>query len=243
MVLLPERSDPTLEAIDRELERRAAEQPRRSYLGASQIGEPCERKLWYAIQPDMPREEWKASALKRFDDGHRSEDIMSHRLRMVAGIELHTHSPDGGQFGFSDFDGRFRGHADGLIKGLLQAPETVHTWEHKAVNEKKFNELQKLKDSVGEKAALRQWDQVYYAQAIIYMHYFDTTRHYLTVTTPGARDHLSCRTDASPEMALGLREKAKRIIEATTPPARISERPEHWKCKWCEFREVCHATA
>jgi CRISPR/Cas system-associated exonuclease Cas4 (RecB family) len=241
MVALPDRHDPTLAAIDREIERRAAEQPRRSYLGASQIGEPCERKLWYAIQPGVPREDWNAASLKRFEDGHRSEDVMAHRLRLVSGVELHTVDETGEQFGFSDFGGAFKGHVDGLVRGLLQAPETPHVWEHKAVNEKKFAEFQKIKGAVGEKATLAEWDAVYYAQAVVYMHYFDMKRHYLTVTTPGAREHASCRTEANPQMAMALRAKARRVIEATEPPARLSERPEFWKCKMCEFRAVCHA--
>ena len=225
------------------MERRALDEPRRSYLGASQIGEECERKLWYSIQPGLPREAWNALTLRRFEDGHRVEDVMAARLRLVPGIELHTHDDNGEQFGFRDLDGKFRGHADGFIRGLLQAPETPAVWEHKAVNDKKFAELGKLKDKHGEKEALAKWDHVYYAQAVVYMHYFDMTRHYLTVTTPGARDHQSCRTNANPVMAEALREKAKRIINAKSPPARISERAEFYKCKWCSYKEVCHATS
>ncbi|CAN5149289.1 hypothetical protein BH10PLA2_BH10PLA2_19900 [soil metagenome] len=241
MVALPERFDPTLAAMDAEMERRAAEQPPRSYLGASQIGEACERKLWYSIQPGIARERFNAATLRRFEDGHRSEDVMIKRLRMVSGVELHTVDETGQQFGFSDLAGRFKGHVDGLMRGILQAPETDHVWEAKCVNEKKFAEFQKLKTSVGEKATLSEWDAVYYAQAIVYMHYFDMKRHYLVVMTPGARDHASCRTDANPEMAQALRAKAKRILDATKPPARLSERPEFWKCKMCQFRSVCHA--
>lgn len=240
MAALPERFDPTLAAIDREMERRAAEEPRRSYLGASQVGHECERFLWYSIRPEYPRMPFNAASLYRFEDGHRSEDVMAARLRMVPGVELHTADPQGKQYGFSDLDGRFRGHVDGLVRGLLQAPATEHIWEHKAVNDKKFAELSKLKDQLGEKAALAAWDPVYYAQAVVYMHYFDMTRHYLTVSTPGCREVVSCRTDANPAMAEALRDKARRVIESPVPPARLSERREFFKCKWCDYREVCH---
>ena len=245
MVALPKewiegRIDPTLAAIDRELERREAGQPRRTYLGASQIGEPCERKLWYSIQPDVPREAWEAATLRRFEDGHRSEAVMAERLRLVPGVELATVDANGEQFGFTDFGGRFQGHADGFIRGLLQAPVTPCVWEHKSVNEKRFAEFNKLKKNLDEKAVLQAWDPVYYAQGVMYMGYFDLTRHYLTVSTPGCRDVQSCRTDANPRMFDALREKARRIIEAEAPPARISERKEFYYCKWCQFREICH---
>ncbi len=241
MALIPEVVDPTLAAIDREMERRAAEEPRRSYLGASQIGETCERKLWYGLRPDMPRARFPASVLKRFEDGHRGEDVMAERLRLVPGVELWTADDQTGeQFGFTDLGGMFSGHIDGVILGLLQAPETPHIWEHKQVE--KLDEFRKAKRSFGDKQALQAWNQTYYAQAVIYMDYFDLTRHYLTVSSAGGRETDSCRTEANPAMAEALRGKAKRIIEAASPPARISERPEHFKCKWCDFRDTCHTT-
>lgn len=241
MALIPEVVDPTLAAIDRELERCAALEPRRSYLGASAIGDQCERKLWYSIRPDVPRKPFDAASLKRFEDGHRGEAVMADRLRMVPGIELWTvDQHTGGQIGGTLFDGRFGWHVDGVILGLLQAPQTPHVWEHKQVGQKKFDEFRKLKVSMGEKATLAAWDPVYYAQGVLYMHLLDLTRHYLTVCTPGGREFDSCRTESNPEMAKALLEKAKRILDAASPPMRMSDRPEFYKCKWCDFREVCH---
>ena len=65
--------DPTLGAVDRALEKRAAQEPHRSYLGASLSGHPCERHVYYAIQPDMPRKPMKAAEIKAIQDGHRTE--------------------------------------------------------------------------------------------------------------------------------------------------------------------------
>ena len=75
---------------------------------------------------------------------------------------------------------------------------------------------------------------------MIYAHYFDLTRHYLTVTTPGGRDIASCRTEANPAYAEALREKAKRILNATQPPARVSENPSFYLCKFCSYYDTCH---
>jgi hypothetical protein len=243
MVALPERFDPTLAALDREMERRGEMQPRRTYLGASLIGHACERFIWYAIRPDTPRRPFDAATLRRFEDGHRSEDVLIQRLRLVPGVELETHDALGNQFGFSDMDGMFRGHVDGLVRGLLQAPKTEHVFEAKCVSEKRFAEFGKAVDKVGEKAALLEWDPGYWAQAQVYMHYFDLTRHYLVVMSAGARSHASCRTEVDSEAGKQLREKARRIIQAESPPARISERIEFFKCKFCDFQGVCHAAA
>ncbi|WP_152051805.1 hypothetical protein [Tautonia marina] len=241
MALIPEVCDPTLAAIDRELERRKALEPRRSYLGASAIGDECERKLWYSIRPEVPRKPFNAASIKRFDDGHRGEAIMAERLRMVPGVELWTEDDQtGGQIGGTLFEGRFGWHVDGVIRGLLQSPETPHVWEHKQVGQKKFDEFGKLKSSLGEKLTLQAWDPVYYAQAVVYMELLDLTRHFLTVCTPGGRDHNACRTEANPTMARALLAKAQRILSAGSPPARLSERPEYFKCKMCDFHEACH---
>lgn len=233
--------DPTLAAVDRAIEAAAANEPPRTYLGMSQIGKPCERELWYSIQPSIPRRKIDAASIKRFEDGYYGEDLMAKRLRMVPGVELHTHNEDGSQFGFADFDGKFCGHMDGAIIGIIQAPKTWHVWEHKQVNEEKFKKFQKLKADLGEKKVLEQWDGVYYAQAVLYMEYSDMERHYLTVSTPGGRQFDSVRTDKNPRMAKALREKASRIITAITPPPRINDSPAFYLCKWCQYRDICHA--
>jgi hypothetical protein len=72
------------------------------------------------------------------------------------------------------------------------------------------------------------------------MHYLGCTRHYLTVGSPGVRDLISCRTDYDAADAIRLIEKARRVIEATQPPARISEDPSWFECKFCDHHQICH---
>jgi len=234
MVTIPERGDPTLQAIDRILEERTNNEAPRTYIGASSIGD-CARKIWYRYHKGM-KETFDADTIRRFNDGHRTEDIMAAHLRMVPGIKLHTHDSDGRQFGFTD--GPFAGNYDGVIEGLIQAPTTPHLWECKAVNEESFNKFKKAV-AEDEKGALAKWNRIYYAQAIVYMHKAELKRHYLTVCTPGMRNYASCRTEANPEMAEGLIAKAKRIATQTTPPERIGG-PDWYECKWCSFYGVCH---
>jgi hypothetical protein len=115
MVAIPKPAmpDPTLEAIDRAMETRARREVKRTYLGMSSIGHPCRRKLWYGSAYRRAGE-FDAETLYRFDDGHRGEDVMAARLRMVPGITLLTIDPDTGrQFRFEDHSGQFAGHPDG----------------------------------------------------------------------------------------------------------------------------------
>lgn len=246
MVTIPQQNvDPTLEAMRRAMEAESLKEKPRTYLGASSIGDSCARKLWYGLH-GYPAKPIESTGLMAIQDGHRSEDLIAERLRLIPGIELWTHDENRKQFGFCEdverldgSKGEFKGHYDGVIRGLLQAPVTWHVWENKAVNQKKFDNFRKLIEELGEKNALKKWDYVYWCQAQIYMHYTELKRHYLTVCTPGGRDVASCRTEYDKEAALALIEKAKRIIRAGEAPARIG--PATWyECKFCRFYEVCH---
>lgn len=241
MITPPFSTDPTLEALRQKLREIEANQEKRSYLGASGVGHSCERHCWYYYHKPELRKPLDDKAHLAVNDGHRTEDVMANYLRMVDGVELVTHSDDGKQISFIDLGGQFRGHIDGMIRGLHQAPKTVHVWECKATNQKKFEEFRKLKDKHGEKDALRQWNPVYYAQAQIYMHYMECSRHYTTVCLAGLRDFDSCRTEYDKGYAEMLIQKAKRIIEAPEPLSRVSEKADFYLCRWCDFNEVCHA--
>jgi hypothetical protein len=236
--------DPTLEAVDAAIEARGNAEPERPYLGMSEVGRECGRALWYGFRWCSPKA-FDAAALKRFEDGHLGESLQAARLRLVAGITLYTEDPrtPGHQFGFQDLGGHFRGHMDGVILGLLQSVKTWHVWENKQVGDDKQRKLLKDKATKGEKAALESWDPIYYAQAQLYMHYSGLTRHYLTCASAGGRNTVSVRTDAVPQAAQALIEKARRIITASEPLTRLSERPDWYQCKWCDHRAVCHEGA
>ena len=190
--------------------------------------------------PEVPRADFDAATLRRFADGHRTEDLFFERLRLVPGLEVHTHDAEGRQYGFSDLAGRFKGSVDGVVRGLLQAPKTWHVAEVKCVNEKSFAAFNKLRATQGEKQTLNLWNTRYWAQAQVYMHMLGLTRHWLVALTPGGRDHTSCRTEYDPSASQALVNKAEMILRADEPPARLSEHKTSYKCKYCDFSEVCH---
>ena len=243
MAAIPVYSDPTLAALDAVLESAERDNPR-PYLGASQIGHPCSRSLWYSFRWTL-RRGIPASGLRRIQDGHRSEQVLIGWLRRIPGVQLWVDDPEepGQQIGIVDCAGHFRGHLDGIIQGLKQAPVTPHVWEAKACNEKKVALLRKLILEKGEKNALELWDEIYFAQAQVYMRGLELTRHYITVATPGCRDIVACRTDYQPKVAESLIRKAEAIITAERPPLKINEDSAWWQCKLCDAHPVCHGTA
>lgn len=232
--------DPTLLAADRALEEREAANKRREYLGMSQIGDDCDRLLFYSFRWAFT-ERYDAATLKRFLDGHASEDVQADRLRLAPGIQLDTKHPvTGQQFRYTDHNGHFSGHCDGKITGIIQAPKKKHIWEAKAVGDKKLAEFRKIKSELGEKETLKKWNMVYYVQAQLYMHYEGTDRHYLTVSSPGVRDWDSCRTEYDRDFAIKQRDRAARIIASSEPLERVSSDPNWWKCRFCAAKDICH---
>jgi len=215
-----------------------AAQERRGYLGMSGIGHDCLRKLWFDYRWCAAADSFSADTLRNFADGHYSEDLTAKRLQAVKNVQLYTHDRDGGQFGFYDLGGHFRGHLDGWIK--LKHESNWRVWEHKCVNEKKFKALDTLKQCVGEEFALEQWDFIYYVQAQMYLHYGNAEEHYLTCATSGSRKYQSCKTGYDQTTAERMILRAESIIKAPKMLPGVSADPTFYQCNWCNHKTICY---
>lgn len=221
----------TLEAIDAAT-LKAAEDGLRPHLGASLIGRPCERALWYTFRWTT-RQKHEARILRLFARGHREEDNLSAILR-AAGITVMQVDPaTGRQFSFGS--GHFGGSMDGACMGLPDAPKTWHALEYKTHSAKSFNTLaaKGVKDAKPE----------HWAQMQCYMAWAGLDRAlYVAVCKDDDRLHLE-RIEADPVAAKVLMDRAQRIIDAPTPPEGISTDPSWYECKFCEHAGLCHGTA
>lgn len=222
----------TLEAIERAVQA-GSDDGLRPHLGASQIGRPCERALWYSFR-------W--SALRRFDSrmlrlfarGEREEDVFAALLEAIPGVRVVRLDPATGQQ-YSFKSGHFGGSMDGAAIGLPEAPNTWHVLEAKTFNAKTFAAL--VKGGV-HKDKPEHWSQMQ-----CYMAWTGMTRAlYMAVCKDDDRLHLE-RIDFDREAAEALFAKAQRIIDAAEPPAGISERPDWYECKMCDHNDVCHWSA
>ena len=221
----------TLEAIDAATLRNA-EDGLRPNLGASLIGRPCSKALWYTFRwATQPQHEPRI--LRLFLRGHREEDNLAGLLR-AAGVTVMTVNPaTGKQFSFGS--GHFSGSMDGACVGLPDAPKTWHAMEFKTHSAKSFNDLAKkgVQDAKPE----------HWAQMQCYMAWAGMERAlYVAVCKDDDRLHLE-RIDADKAAAQQLMEKAQHIIDSPTPPDGISDDPDYYLCKWCEHKDLCHGTA
>lgn len=238
----PEILDPLIEQIFNYIEKDALKEAPRRYVGASSIGDECDLKLWLKLRYPQNASPRKAKLILAANDGHRGELIAAEYLRLMPNIKLYTHiAGTDSQYGWKELEGQYRGHVDGIIEGIPLAPKTPHIWENKNCNQKKFDELKKCIEQYGSKQALEKWNYQYYCQAIVNMHHFNLTRHYMTVWLSGNRDLITLRTESNPNVAERMKDKARRIINSAMPPFGLSSNPSFYKCKkeWCEFSEKC----
>ena len=229
MAKLPPPHSPTLTIIDEQTEDNV-EDWRRAHLGDSIIGDPCERLLWYAFRWFSPPD-FKGRILRLFRRGQNEEATIVADLRL-AGVTVSEGPTEGEQWRFSSLGGHFGGSMDAAILGLHEAPKTWHVGEFKTHNKKSFDLL--VKDGV-EKSKPK-----HYAQMQSYMHKSGMTRAvYIAVCKDDDRYHLE-RIHYDKYFAGELQEKAERIIFATEPPPKLSERPDYYLCKWCSHYQICH---
>jgi hypothetical protein len=204
----------------------------RPHLGASQIGKPCERALWYSFRWSR-RATFDGRMLRLFARGQREETVFVALLESIPGVRVVTVDPNTGQqyqFG----GGHFAGSLDGAVIGLPDAPLTWHVAEVKTFNAKTFADL--AKNGVA-KSKPEHWSQVQ-----CYMAWTGMTRAlYCAVCKDDDRLHLE-RIDFDREASEALFAKAQRIIDAAEPPARLSERPDWYECKLCDHHAACHRT-
>ena len=81
---------------------------------------------------------------------------------------------------------------------------------------------------------------VYWAQCQVGMLLSGLTRCLFLVVCKETDEIYGERIKLEKAPAEQLIEKAGRIIEAVEPPARISDSPAHWECKFCTYWPICH---
>lgn len=233
MTAIPQVVPATVRAIYAKYEERRAEQPQRGYLGASIIGHACDRYLWLSFRW-AGAEAFEGRMLRLFDQGHRAEPRFVDELRMI-GVTVHETGPDGEQFAVQACDGHFRGHLDGAVLGLPEAPKTWHVAEFKTHNAKSFKAL--------HTAGVREAKPMHWAQMQVYMLLTGMTRALYLAENKDTAELYEERVVLDKPEAERLVERARRIIAAVEPPPRLSTDPAWFTCKYCLFHAQCHATA
>jgi hypothetical protein len=228
MARLPQ---PTIDAIYKHYE--SLPNDDRGYLGGSELGEECSRRLWYGFR-QVGRARPEGRILRLFESGHREEARVIENLRAI-GCTVYDRDEQGRQFRYTECDGHLSGGLDGAVLGLPEAPDTPHLLECKTANKKSFDAM--------EKDGLAKSKPVHMAQVQLYMGLAGLTRAaYVVVCKDDDRIYLE-RVEFDAKLFKALLLKANAIIKAETPPSKVSEDPAFFVCKFCPFAELCHGSA
>ena len=222
----------TPEAIYRAYEERSQKEKPRGYLGASSIGDPCHRRLWYGFRFATP-ESFEGRILRLFQTGHREEPRVFADLRAI-GAQVWERDPiTNGQFAIPPLaGGHIRGHADAVVKGLPERPDTAFLVDVKTIASKKLDRLKKY--------GLEREYPKYYIQGQIYMAGLELERAaYLFVGKDTDEIHMEFFDFDADDYASAIK-KAEAIIASDRPPIREWEDADNFNCRYCDHNPLCY---
>jgi hypothetical protein len=229
MAALPDNTRSTVYQINRHWEE-TQDRGNRPHLGASQIGHPCSRRLWYGFRWAI-KHAHSGRLLRLVDRGQEEEARFVRDLRAI-GATVHDRDPrTGKQFRFVDVAGHFGGSCDAVVRDIPESTRE-HVCEMKTHNDKSFQDL--CKNGV-EKSKPEHWHQMQ-----LYMHWSGCKRALYLAVNKNDDSLYAERIRYDKAAAEADIEKARMIVQAATPPARLSEDPTLYLCKWCDFKGICH---
>jgi hypothetical protein len=211
----------------------------RNHLGASLIGDACNRRLWYSWRwVKFPNFSGRMQRL--FNRGHKEEARFIEWLRAI-GFTIWEGTEDGKQFRISAVQGHFGGSLDGI--GVAPGrPEYYKLYaigplltEYKTHGDKSFKELVKL--------GVRKAKPKHFAQMSTYgRKYGYKYALYMAINKNDDDLHVEI-VELDWNIGADLERKAEEVITSLAPPRRISEYSTHMECKFCDFADICHKGA
>lgn len=202
----------------------------RHHLGISIIGDDCSRKLWYGFRW-VKLIEAEGRMRRLWNRGHREEELFEAFL-LWAGFSIRTIDPrTDKQYKLSLVNGHYGGSTDGiaLIRWLDDLPVLA---EFKTHNNKYFTELKEKKVKLAQP---KHW-----AQMCGYGKDFEIKYAIYCAVNKDNDEWYFEFVELDWNKATELENKARDIIYAQAPPPKINENPSYWKCKYCDYKEICH---
>ena len=197
----------------------------RTYLGLSQIGETCHRKLQYNHY--MAFKSSITVRVKRlFKRGHDAEMEMIDDLQKIGIIVTDQ------QKAIKATAGHWRGHIDGIGEFIFERGFGRFLVEFKTHNDKSFKDLLKLKVKTSK--------PVHYDQMTAYMGYLELPKCLYVATNKNDSAYYLEWVEFNEERFKELKRKEFEIITSDALLPRIGTGTPTWfECKFCDAADVC----
>jgi hypothetical protein len=189
----------------------------RKYIGMSGIGHPCERNVWYQYAMSDKTRPIDGRTARIFNLGRLVENQLLTDLA-AAGYPVESRQGE-----FSDFDGKFCGHCDGIIYG---PHKEAYILEIKSASSGNFNRY-RVK---GIKS-----NPQYYGQIQCYMGYSKCYKGMFIIENKDNCDLEVQIIDFDYESFKSLRKKAWDLLNRESePPANKTA-----SCYFCTYKPLC----
>jgi CRISPR/Cas system-associated exonuclease Cas4 (RecB family) len=229
---IPEGQNTITALIDaaHEAKRASHKEAFRPHMGASTLGEKCERKLWLGFRWAV-REQFPGRILRVFRRGHREEETVVEDLRAI-GMKVRATGADQTRV---EFGSHVSGSIDGIITaGVPEAPKAAHVLEIKTHSKKSWEAV--------EKEGVEKSQPKHFTQMQVYMRGTGVDRAlYVAICKDDDRIYTE-RVRYDREHAERAIARGQRIALSDEMPPPISTDPTWYECKWCSARDLCHGS-
>lgn len=220
--------------IEQQIEHKAVKNEVREYLGFSGVNDECQRKPWLAWRWANTDAEIPARVYRLFRRGDYEETVLLEELK-AAGVRVVSTQAE-----VEHFTGHARGHTDGILENVPDAPKTPHLLEVKTMASSYFSKFKKQVDLIGFEMALADYSKSYWGQIHLYMGYLNLTRCLYVITNKDNEERIYARVRFDKAVFDALNAKVLDLLSSETPPEGISQNPTFFKCKYCDFSDYCH---
>lgn len=204
----------------------------RTHLGVSLIGDECSAKLFYGWRWTK-KPKFNGQTLRLFNRGHLEEGRFV-ALILASGMQIVQQDETGGQYRVSYLGGHFGSAIDGVVIGCpdMPNPSTPILTEMKTHNDNSFKKLK----TAGVKES--KWE--HYVQQQEYMLYYGLPAS-LYIAVNKNTDEIWCEiVPFDRETAERYKDRGHIIALSEAPPPKLSQDGSFYKCKWCDYRGICH---
>lgn len=201
----------------------------RSHLGASQLGNPCTRALWYSLhwcsEPSFVND---GRILRLFETGNLEEARILSDLKNI-GIEILST-----QKHFTDDECKIiSGSCDGIARGFSEHPDELVLLEFKTSNTKSFKKIQKN--------GMRAEKPVHYVQMNVYMKWSDIKLGLYMVVCKETDEIYTEWINFDENIADEFLARARKIVLSQIPPDKPSNKMTG-DCIFCDHKNLCWET-
>lgn len=204
----------------------------RDHLGASVIGNECERKVWYSFR-NIEQFNHNARLIRLWNRGHLEEGRFISAL-MCAGIDVKFVNENNKQFGYSF--GWFGGSIDGIATNVPDLQNETVMLEFKTMSESRFKQFKTF--------GVIQ-DPIYYNQLQVNMYCMNKQhnigfKNALFISVNKNTDEIFIEiVPIDEKIGEETFNKAIKIVNDNNIPFTLKPSKAYFPCKMCEYKEYC----